>query len=419
MGLLEGMRSFWVKQKTNYKLMIARDSLTMFSGRRPLETGMGGYDSIFLSRLGASAVQIGFINGLISLLNTVLGIPSGWLIDNSTDIRKLYFRSFVLSLPALLGLYFTSDWRMYLAFILVYTVALSIQYPAQLIIDIDSMDDVNRVSGLGFHRTITAIAGVSSPMLIAYAVNYFGGLESADSIRPLFLLFFAADLVILYLVTRYTEPVTIHREEKEGSLLDGIKAVVSGPLSLKLILFSEISTLFVMMMTWPFMGIYQVDIKTASIFIFGWIGVAEPAIDIFFSIPIANLVEKYGRKKTAYLGHVFGLIRRLILVLTPASWPVLLVLVSIFGSIEGCFYVGMDAYSQEIIPQKVRGSYTGLRNLLVGFIGIAAPVIGGYIWNINPDALFWVSVIQWALVAFPILVILMERFSEDGYVISS
>ncbi len=77
----------------------------MFSGRRPLETGMGGYDGIFLSRLGASVVQIGFINGIMSLLNTVLGVPSGWLIDNSSDIRKLYFRSFALSLPALLGLY--------------------------------------------------------------------------------------------------------------------------------------------------------------------------------------------------------------------------------------------------------------------------------------------------------------------------
>ena len=418
MGILDDMKKFWGKQKTNFKVMIARDSLTMFSGRRPLETGMGGYDSIFLSRLGASVVQIGFINGIMSLLNTILGVPSGWLIDNSSDIRKLYFRSFALSLPALLGLYFTSDWRMYLGIMLVYTVALSIQYPAQLIIDIDSMDDANRVSGLGFHRTITAIAGVSSPMLIAFAVNYFGGLESADSIRPLFLLFFAADLVILYIVTRFTEPVVIQREESEsGSLLDGIKAVVSGPMSLKLILFSEISTLFVMMMTWPFMGIYQVDIKTASIFIFGWIGVAEPAIDIFFSIPIANLVEKYGRKKTAYLGHVFGLIRRVVLVLTPSSFPVLLVLVSVLGSIEGCLYVGMDAYSQEIIPQKVRGSYTGLRNLLVGFIGIAAPVIGGYIWNLSPDTLFWMSVVQWALVAFPILVILMEKYSNDGFVV--
>lgn len=417
MDVLEGMKKFWSKQKTNFKVMITRDSLTMFSGRRPFETGMGGYDSIFLSRLGATAVQIGFIKGLMSLLNMVLGVPSGWLIDRSDDIRWLYFRSFALSLPALLGLYFTNDWRMYLGIMLVYTVALSIQYPSQLIIDIDSMNDANRVSGLGFHRTITAIAGVASPMLIAYAVDYFGGIDSADSIRPLFLLFFAADLVILYIVTKYTEPVVIHREKTEDSLLDGIKAVISGPTSLKLILLSEISTIFVMMMVTPFRGIYQVDIKTASIFIFGWIGVAEPAIDILFSIPFANLVEKYGRKRTAYVGHVLGLLARLVLVMTPPSFPIFLVLVSVIGSLEGCLYVGMDAYSQEIIPQHVRGSYTGLRNLLVGLTGIAAPVIGGYIWETNPDKLFWTPVAQWGLFAFPILIILMERYSEDGFVV--
>ena len=103
MGLLDGMRSFWANQKRNFKVMIARDSLTMFSGRRPFEKGMGGYDSIFLTRIGASAVQIGYINGLMSLLNMILAVPSGWLIDRSNDIRRLYFTSFALSLPALLA----------------------------------------------------------------------------------------------------------------------------------------------------------------------------------------------------------------------------------------------------------------------------------------------------------------------------
>ena len=76
----------------------------------------------------------------------------------------------------------------------------------------------------------------------------------------------------------------------------------------------------------------------------------------------------------------------------------------------------MDAYSQEAIPQKVRGSYMGLKSLIAGLIGIASPVIGGYIWEINPDRLFWIPVAQWGLIAFPILVILMERYSRDGFV---
>jgi len=389
----------------------------MFSGRRPLEQGMGGYDSIFLSRLGASAVQIGYVNGIQSLLSLLLAVPSGLFIDRSTDIRKIYYSSFLLSLPAFIGLYFTSDWRIYLVMMLVYTVALSIQFPSQLIIDIDSMEDTSRVSGLGFHRTITAVAGVASPMLIALAINYFGGLESADNIRPLFLLFFFADLLILYLLYRHLEPVNIEREKESGSLLDGLRSILESPIQLKLLLFSEVTTLFVMMMISPFRGIYQVDIKTATLIIFGWIGVAEPFIDVFLSIPLANLVEKYGRKKTAYIGHVFGILARLLLVATPVSLPSLLIMVSVLGSLEGCLYVGMDAYSQEAIPQRVRGSYNGVKNLIAGLIGIAGPVIGGYIWEINPDLLFWIPVAQWSLIAFPILVILMERYSVDGNVL--
>jgi len=347
----------------------------------------------------------------------LLAVPSGWLIDRSNDIRRLYFASFALSLPALFALYFTTDWRMYLAIMMVYTLSVSIQFPSQLIMDIDSMDDASRVPGLGFHRTVTAVAGVASPMIIAYAINFFGGLESADSIRPLFLIFFAVDIVILYILTRCADPVHIEREEKSTNILDGVKALVNAPTPLKLLLLSEITTVFVMLMTGPFRGIYQVDIKMASIFIFGWIGVAEPAIDIFFSMPLANIVERYGRRKTAYIGHVFGILARLVLVITPVTLPQMLIMVSVLGSFEGCLYVGMDAYSQEAIPQKVRGSYMGLRNLIVGVTGVLSPIVGGYIWELNPDLLFWMPVVQWSLIAFPILVVLMERYSVDGNVL--
>jgi len=104
-------------------------------------------------------------------------------------------------------------------------------------------------------------------------------------------------------------------------------------------------------------------------------------------------------------------------VITPVSIPSLFITVSVLGSLEGCLYVGMDAYSQEAIPQRIRGSYTGVKNLVTGLIGIAGPVIGWYIWEINPDLLFWIPVDQWSIIAFPVLVLLMERYSVDGAVL--
>ncbi|MBT6605040.1 hypothetical protein HOB36_08140, partial [Candidatus Bathyarchaeota archaeon] len=49
--------------------------------------------------------------------------------------------------------------------------------------------------------------------------------------------------------------------------------------------------------------------------------------------------------------------------------------------------------------------------------GVLSPIVGGYIWELNPDLLFWMPVVQWSLIAFPILVILMEKYSMDGNVL--
>jgi hypothetical protein len=59
----------------------------------------------------------------------------------------------------------------------------------------------------------------------------------------------------------------------------------------------------------------------------------------------------------------------------------------------------------------------GVKNLIVGVTGVLSPVVGGIIWEVNPDLLFWMPVAQWCLIAFPILVVLMQRYSVDGNVL--
>lgn len=416
MGLVARFRDFWSRQKTNFKVMIARDSLLMFSGRRPqsrIRTA-AGYESLFLRRLGATPVQIGFTNGAVSLLNVILAAPAGWLIDRTRNVRSIYLASFALGLPAQLMMAYSPSWTVFLLVMLYFTVALTIAMPSQLIIDIDSMADTDRVSGLSIHRTVTAVAGVASPFILAYIIDHFGGLETAAGIRPVFIVQFIADVLIFLILYMKLKDVFIDRKQGESSLLDGMRAILGGPTPLKLMLLSEVSRMFVGGMIRPFIGIYQVDVKMASLFVFAWIGVAEPAVDIFFSIPAARIVEKYGRKRTAYVGHIIGIIARAVLVLTPATFPQLLIGYSLLGSLEGCLYLGFDAYGQEIIPQEIRGKYMGVRSMIVGIVGVFTPVLGGLVWNISPDYLMWLPVLQWALLAFPIMIVLMERYSVDG-----
>ena len=418
MRLLDSLKGFLGRQKANFKVMIARDSIRMFSGRKPQSRirAMGGYESIFLSRLGATPVQIGLTNGAISLLNVLLAVPAGWLTDTTRNIRGLFLTSFVLGLPAQLLMAYAPDWTVFLFVMLYYTVTLSVLLPNQLIIDIDSMTDEDRVTGLSLHRTITAVAGVASPLMLAFIIDRFGGLDTAEGIRPIFIVQFVADVLIFIILYRGLENVFIERRRERTSLVGRLREVLGGSTPIKLMLLRDISTMFVMGMVAPFIGIYQVDVKMATIFIFAWIGVAEPAVDIFLSIPAARIVEMYGRKRTAYVGHLIGIVSRMVLVLTPASLPILLIGYSLLGSVEGCLYMGYDAYGQEIIPQEIRGSWMGVRNTVIGVMGVFTPVLGGLVWNVGPDYLMWLPVLQWTLVGLPIMVFLLERHSNDGMV---
>jgi MFS family permease len=261
---------------------------------------------------------------------------------------------------------------------------------------------------------ITAIAGVWSPLILAYIINYYGGLDSANAIRPIFLVQFVSEIIIFIVLYTKLENVFIEKKAGRESLVESLKLIWTGPVPLKLILVRNVVTMFVTGMCNPFQGIYQVDIKMATVFIFGWIGVAEPAIDFLLSIPAGRLIEKYGRRKVGYAGHIVGIIARLLLVLTPRSFPELLILMTALGSLEGCLYLGFDAYDQEMIPQNIRGKWMGVLAVITGVIGVIAPVIGGFIWNLDPNYLFWLNVIQWTFVAFPIMIILIEKYSIDG-----
>lgn len=421
MGMLSGMAAFWKRQKLNFKVLIARDSLMMFSGRRIFgrTRTVIGYESIFLSRLGANSIQIGLVNGAMSLLNVLFAVPAGTIIDRVKNIKKLYLLSFALGLPNLLLLALAPNWYVFLIIMLWQTLVLTIQMPAKTIIDIDAISDEDRVVGLSIHRMITAIAGVGSPLILAYIINYYGGLDLANAIRPVFLLQFASEIVIFIVLYTKLENVFIEKKVGRESLVEGLKLILTGPVPLKLLLVRDVVTTFVMGMCNPFQGIYQVDVKMATVFIFGWIGVAEPAIDILLSIPAGKLIERYGRRKVGYAGHIAGIIARLLLVLTPRSFPELLILMTALGSLEGCLYLGFDAYGQEIIPQDIRGKWMGVLAVITGVIGVVAPVIGGFIWNLNPNYLFWLNVIQWTFIALPIMIILIEKYSVDGRIKSS
>ena len=394
-------------------MIIIRDFLILTSGRRAqLRAQVVGYESIFLKRLGASSIEIGLINSIMSLISILFSVPAGWLTDRVKNIKKIYVASSGFGIINYLAMALASSWPLFTVVNFWRTVTDRLNMPAKTILDIDSLSNEDRVRGLSVHRTITAVGGIGGPIFAAYILTSFGGLNNVDSFRYLFLFQFVINAVIFLIMWRKLDDVIFDRDDDGTGVLKSFFSIFKGSSALKLFFVKDVIQSFFGLMVRPFLGIYQVDVKMVTAFIIGYMGAGEMLVDVFLSLPMGGVISRFGRRKIAYIGHLIGLLARCILFLTPSSHPEFLILYSLLGSVEGCMYLGWDAFTHEVIPQEVRGKYLGMRAVIVGIIGVIAPLLGGIIWSINPNYLWWINAIQWALVAFPLMIVLMEKYSS-------
>jgi MFS family permease len=411
--LVDDVRAFLKRQKKNFKMMIVRDFLLLTSGgRAQLQAQVVGYESLFLKRLGASSLEIGFINSLMSLIGTLFAVLAGWVTDRVRNIKRLYVASSGLGVFNFLAMAVSGSWPVFTLVNLWRTITDRLNLPAKTILDIDSLSNADRVSGLSLHRTITAVGGVGGPLIAAYLLTSFGGLDTVESFRFFFLFQFAINAVVFLVLWRTLDDVIFDRGDDGVGLLQSFSSIFRGSSALKLFFVKDVIQSFFGLMVNPFLRIYQVDVKGATAFILGYMGAGEMLVDVFLSLPMGDVIARFGRRRVAYLGHLIGVVARCLLFLTPSSFPELLIVYSLLGSVEGCMYLGWDAFTHEVVPQEVRGKYLGLRAVVVGGIGVVAPLLGGLIWDLNPDYLWWMNAIQWAVVAFPLLILLLEKHSR-------
>ncbi|MFB0543629.1 MAG: MFS transporter, partial [Candidatus Bathyarchaeia archaeon] len=178
MGFFDGFKDFWGRQSTNFKVLLTRDIINTLLGNIA-----GGFGPIYLKHLGAGTVEIGVLDAVSSLVNTALALPSGLLTDRVKRLKRLYIVGRVLSLPISLIYAAAQSWRVFLFTRVWGTITGRFSGPVMNIISIESLSNRDRVTGLAISRTITSATGILAPMLAAYLITYFGGLDYADSFR--------------------------------------------------------------------------------------------------------------------------------------------------------------------------------------------------------------------------------------------
>ena len=409
MKLVDDFMDFWRTLSRNFKLLLFRDSLGMLLNSLTMQ-----YTSIYMTKLGATALDISTLEGVASLLRMVLAIPAGLFIDRVKSIKRLYVFSGFLMLPVTLVKGLAHNFQIFFTARMWETIGFRVNMPTVNIINISSITNRDRVKGMVTSRMVISILGLVAPMIAAYTITYFGGLEQGDSFRPLFIIQFIGFLVIfIVMATRLEEP-DIVRGTMDSNILGNFSEIFRAVPGVKWILLMEIVRTFFMGIRMPLMGLYFYEMKKADAYILGLQSTVGTAVTLLFSVPMGTITERVGRRRMGYLSQIVFSACVLVPIFTPSTNPEFLLLYNALSAFGGTMELGWFAFIQEYIPLDMRGRWAGISTTIIALVGIPAPLIGGYIWDINPDYLWWIAFIYYLVIAIPFMRLVPDRKTEES-----
>jgi MFS family permease len=395
---VKNVNNFWEDQSTNYKAFLARDMLTRLLGN------IGGqYSSIYMRTLGASIQNITLLTSLGELIRVILSLPAGLITDRATKIKRLYLTGRLMALPVNLIAAFATIWPIYFVSRLWEIVTWRILMPTGHIISIAAIKNRDRIKAMVLNRTVISAIGLIAPIVSAYAITYFGGLDSIASFRPLFLVQFASAMMIFtILATQLQEPEFERNTKPQSNPLKSVLEIFRQVPGLKMILILNLVRSFFINIRMPLMQLYFYEIKNANAFVLAYQTTVSTAVTLLLSVPIGNLAPRIGKRRMGYISQIMYALCVLAAVLTPPDQPIWLLVYSLCSSLGMAFDVGWNAYIQEYIPLEIRGRWMGINTTFCSLVGIPAPLIGSLIWDIDPNYLWWISFIFYLLLAIPL-----------------
>lgn len=368
-------------------------------GRRALHglaTGLTlQYRSIYTVGLGASPVQLGSLQSVGNAVGALASLPAGWFIDYH-GLKKVFLLGTALLIVASLVYFAAPLWTwLYLA-VIIFHVGFRMTCTACTVTCAAELSNEDRATGRGFCRTLAAPVAIATPMLAAWLVSKFGGLN-VEGIRGLFGIQTLVFVGILVLLLTQLSADRVPKQPGHGErVLSGFMQVFKQG--------RDVASLMVVMglmeLPWtiaePFMPVYAHEFKGADEFVLGGIGVATALVPMLASIPLGRLADQHGRKKLLFAIAPLAYAGNLFLVFGPASGVGASMSLLTYGLLFGFNSIGIalaSSMAAEIMPREQMGRWIGVIGLFRGLLSIPAPTVGGLIWeHIGPQYVFLAAI---------------------------
>ena len=360
---------------------------------------------LFLTRvLGAGAMSLGVIEGVAEAANSVLKVVSGWLTDRWGTPKRLVLAGYGLSSMARPLITLVTNWVQVLGLRFVDRLGKGIRTSPRdaMLVGFAPLNRRGRV--YGFHRAMDHAGAVAGPV-VAAAYLYF----HPDAYRSLFAWTLVPGIIVVLILLRV--PELPRKRESSGEARAQFRSSAAA-LPRRFYVALSVITLFSLgNASDAFLLLRLGDLGVASV----WIPLLWSALHVVkmtASVIGGALSDRFGRRALIALGWVwyaviygaFGFFTGLSVVIAA-----FLAYGLYFGLTEGV----EKAWIADMAPANARGTAFGLYNAALGFGGLAASLLFGFIWTrVSPRAAFLTGAAL--ALAASVLLYLMFSNAEDS-----
>jgi len=400
---------FLLKQERAFKVNLARNVSQNF-----FLAATQQYQSIFIISLGARAIQLGFGTAIGGIASVGAALFVGWL-SSRHNIKSIFMLG--VALIGIGSLFFATatEWWMVIPALATMAFALRVTSTVCPTICGSCFKSHEKATGMALCDTLSSLPRLAAPVIAAYLVTAFGGLN-AQGIRPLYLIQFAGLCFTFIMIWRlFEEPhdiVMARAERKENtSFIRDVKRLFKEVKHVRTWIIYMSLACMPMYLSQIYWTLFAEQAKGADQYVVGQMTAAMWLIPIVFSFPMGKLADMRGRKRVIYMTMPLLLISMFMLIYARNSTE--LVISSFLQGTIVLIAVFQMAMTTEMVSPQLLGIWLSVLAMFDGFVGLViSPAIGGLLWDLFSPIYVIVLMIVATVIATPILISMPETLRK-------
>jgi MFS family permease len=337
---------------------------------------------LYILAIGGSTWVVGGLNAMDNLLSALYSLPGGYAADKIGFKRSLFLFT-ALAMGGYLIVILFRSWQAVLVGAVFFISWTAVSLPAVMSLVSKAVPKERRALGVSIHSFFRRIPMALGPIIGGLLIGAYG---TKNGVLVAFGAAFIMAGFSLFLIQRYMDNDAGEGKDR-GSQKISFKDMFNP--ALRSLLASDILIRFAEQIPYAFVVVWAVNSNGLTALQFGVLTTIEMVTAMLVYIPVANLSDKYGKKRFVLI--TFGFFTAFpIVLLFSHSFPMFVVAFIIRG-LKEFGEPTRKALIMDLAPEAAKARTFGLYYLIRDVIVSIAALSSAALWNIAPAVNFLVA----------------------------